>query len=110
MPSSPRGWTRWAFRILEAQAVPRGVKFGGAPGGDRRMTDSRETALSVKMLLEKSRNGYGGRGVRLLVRLYLGEEPWECFTESQKYAIRKTERRFRHELVSAGFLDPPAPR
>ena len=40
----------------------------------------------------------------MLVRLYLGCEPWEVFTESEKYLIRKTERRFRAALREAGFL------
>jgi hypothetical protein len=74
------------------------------PRGDYRLRDSKETALSVKILLERSANGCGGQGPRLLVRLYLGNEPWECFTESEKHLIRKTERRFRRALREAGFL------
>jgi len=77
------------------------------PRGDYRLRDSRETALTVKLALERSANGCGGRGPRLLVRLYLGNEPWECFTDSEKHLIRKTERRFRAALIAAQFLPDP---
>ena len=66
--------------------------------------DAWETAISVKTMLERSQNGCRGRGPLLLARFYLGAEPWEVFTDKQKYLIRKTERRFRAELVAAGFL------
>jgi hypothetical protein len=71
------------------------------------MRDSRETAISIKMLLERSQNGCRGRGPKLLVRLYLGSEPWQVFTDRQKHDIRKTERLFRKQLIAAGFLADP---
>ena len=106
-PSSPRGWIRYAFYVLESQASPFSKRFDDAPRGDPRLRDSRETAISVKMMLERSQNGSRGRGPKLLVRFYLGQEPWEVFTDRQKHDIRKTERLFRRELVTAGFLTDP---
>jgi len=47
-------------------------------------------------------------GPRMLVRLYLGSEPWECFTDLEKYHIRRTERRFRAALIAAQFLPDDA--
>ena len=107
MPSSPRGWVRYAFRILEAQSAPHSPRFDHSTRTDPRMRDSRETAISVKTMLERSQNGSRGRGPKLLVRLYLGSEPWEVFTDRQKYDIRKTERLFRRQLIEAGFLPDP---
>ena len=103
-PDSPGSWVRYAVRILEAQSAPHSPRLDHVPSGDFRLHDSKEVAISVKILLERSANGCGGRGPRLLVRLYLGGEPWEVFTESEKYLIRKTERRFRAALRKAGFL------
>ena len=107
MPSSPGAWVRYAVRILEAQSAPHSPRLDRVPRGDYRLRDSKETALSIKILLERSANGCGGRGPRLLVRLYLGGEPWEVFTDSEKHLIRITERRFRRELQAAGFLPIP---
>ena len=107
VPQSPRAWIRYAAHVLEAQSVPFSKRFDDPPRGDPRMRDSRETAISVKIMLERSANGCRGRGPRLLVRLYLGSEPWDCFTDREKRLIRKTERRFRRELVAAGFLPDP---
>jgi hypothetical protein len=72
--------------------------------------DSWETAIDVKTMLENSSNGCRGRGPLLLVRIDLGGEPWEVFTDKQKFLIRKTERKFRRQLIAAGFIPPPLPR
>ena len=104
MPSSPGSWVRYAVRVLDSQSAPHSPRLDHVPRGDYRLRDSKETALSIKILLERSANGCGGRGPRLLVRLYLGSEPWEVFTDSEKHLIRKTERRFRRELQAVGFL------
>lgn len=103
-PTSPASWVRYAVRVLESQAAAHSPRLDYVPRGDYRLRDSKETALSIKIMLERSANGCGGLGPRLLVRLYLGREPWEVFTESEKHLIRKTERRFRAELRRAGFL------
>ena len=111
MPSSPKGWVRYAARVLESKSSVHSGGFDYHPPEDPRMRgDSFETAISVKTMLERSRNGCKGRGPHLLVRAYLGSEPWEAFTDRQKHLIRKTERKFRRQLIDAGFLDPPAPR
>ena len=68
------------------------------------MRDSRETAISVKMLLERSANGCGGRGPRLLVEYYLSERSWFEYTESEQLLLAKTARRFAKGLRAAGFL------
>ena len=104
MPSSPGSWVRYAVRVLESQSSPFSARLDYVPRGDYRLRDSRETALTVKLALERSANGCGGQGPRLLVRLYLGSEPWECFTDLEKYYIRRTERRFRAALIASGFL------
>ena len=110
MPSSPRGWVRYAFRVLEAQSAPHLPRLDHAPRSDSRFRDSKETAISVKMMLEKSQNGWRGCVPKLLVRLYLGSELWDIFTDKQKHLMRKNERRFRRELVAAGLLPDPERR
>jgi len=104
-PSSPRSWLRWAARVLEAQASPFSPRFDHVPRGDFRLRDSRETALSVKILLERAsasctRNGVG---CKLLVRYYVVEAPWRSFSRREQRFIKKTAQRFAQALREAGF-------
>jgi len=68
------------------------------------MRDSRETALSVKRILEKVTNGNGAE--KLLVDYYVREASWWSFTEPEQAIIRKTTRCFAKGLREAGFLPP----
>ena len=102
---SPRGWLRWSVSVLESQSRPFSPRFDHLPRSDFRMRDSRETAISIKMLLERSANGCGGRGPRLLVEYYLSERSWFEYTESEQYLLAKTARRFARGLRAAGFLE-----
>jgi hypothetical protein len=107
-PSTPRGWLRWAAYVVEAQGRPFSPRLDGIPRGDPRLRDSRETALSVKILLERAsaactRNGVG---YELLVRFYLGDASWHSFTESEQAIIAKTARAFARLLCEAEFLPP----
>jgi hypothetical protein len=106
VPSSPRGWLAWSAYVLEAQARPFSPRYEWIPGTDPRMRDSRETALSVKILLEKSsaectRNGVG---VELLMDFYVREASWYSFTAREQRIIEKTARQFSRALMEAGFL------
>jgi hypothetical protein len=70
------------------------------------MRDSRETALSVKILLERAsaactRNGFG---VELLTDHYVREASWHSFSAREQRIIRRTERAFAKALREAGFL------
>jgi hypothetical protein len=70
-PSSPRGWLCWAAYVLEAQGRPFSARLDGIPGGDFRIRDSKEAAISVKRLLERCTNGDGG--AELLFAHYVRE-------------------------------------
>ena len=105
-PSSPRAWLRWAARVLEAQASPFSPRLDHVPRGDFRLRNSGETALDVKIMLERasakcSRNGVG---YELLVDYYVREASWHSFTQTEQRAIRKTALRFTEALREAGFL------
>ncbi len=108
MRSSARSWLRWAAGVLEAQASPFSPRLDHVPRGDFRLRNSRETALDVKIMLERasakcSRNGVG---YRLLVRYYVGEAAWASFSPREKKAIRKTARVFRCSLCREDFVLP----
>ena len=105
-PSSPRGWLRWAARTLEAQASPFSPRFDRAPRGDFRLRDSRETALSVKILLERAsaKCTSNGVGFDLLRRFYVEEAGWGAFTDFEQRVIAKTARAFAKALRAEGFL------
>lgn len=103
---SPRAWLRWAARVLEAQSSPFSPRFDHVPRGDFRLRDSRETALDVKILLERAsasctRNGVG---CKLLVRYYVVEAPWRSFSNREQRFIKKTARAFAEGLRREGFL------
>jgi len=102
MPQSPKGWLTWAAYVLESQARPFSPRYDHIPRTVPRMRDSRETALSVKMILEKVCNGNGAG--RLLVDFFVDEMSWWSFTESERWIIEETARRFAKALKEAGFI------
>lgn len=105
MPSSPSGWLNYASAILAAQSTTHSVRFDGVRS-DFRTADSRETALSIKMILEKSCNGTAA----LLVRHYVAGESFWSMTPHEQYLFRRGASAFRKALVAAGFLpDDPKP-
>lgn len=104
-PSSPRAWLLWAARVLEAHARPFSPRLDHTPRGDFRLRDSRETALSVKLILERAGKGDRGRGARLLVAHYVGEMSWHSFSPRERKLIAKIARRFRCSLCTADFLE-----
>jgi len=70
------------------------------------MNDSRETALSVKIMAERASakcSGNGG-GYELLMRFYAGDASWYSFTEPEQFILRKTIRDFSRRFREAGFL------
>ena len=66
------------------------------------MSDRRETAISVKMALERATDGNGAGN--LLMQLYVEEASWYSFTDNERWIMEKAIRRFRRELQAAGFL------
>ena len=78
MPESPRGWLTWAAYVLESQSRPFSAILERTPGTDPRLRDSRETALSVKMALERAAGNNGG--MELLLSLYVDDFSWHSFT------------------------------
>lgn len=106
MPSSPRGWFCKASYTLDAQARPFSPRLEYTGWTDRRMNDSRETALSVKLMAERASKACTSNGVgyELLMRFYAGEASWWSFTEHEQYILRKTIRHFSKALREAGFL------
>jgi hypothetical protein len=100
-PSSPSGWLRYASAILAAQSRTHSVRYDGVCS-DFRTADSRETALSIKLILEKSCNGTA----ELLVRHYVLEESFWSMTEHEQFLFRRGARDFRKALVAAGLIDP----
>ena len=68
------------------------------------MRDSRETALSVRILFERA--AAGGNGAGELVRDYLlDEQSWYSYSETERYHMEKLIRKFRQGLVAAGFIE-----
>jgi hypothetical protein len=73
------------------------------------MNDSRETALSVKIMAERASAKCSGNGVgyALMTRFYAGDASWWTFTEPEQFILRKTIREFSKTLQAAGFLPIP---
>jgi len=100
-PTCPRGLLNWAVYVRSSQSRPRPVLFEHIRS-DPRLSDSRETAISVLTMLEKAANGNGG--AELLLEAYVEDFSWYSFTESEQEIIKKTTRRFVKELIRAGFM------
>lgn len=63
MPSSPRGWFCKASYTLDYQARPFSCKLECDGWTDRRVDDSRETALSVKIMAERASHSVSGNEI-----------------------------------------------
>ena len=87
---------------VPVQERPFSRRYDGIPRTDPRMRNSRETALSVKMLLERVCNGNGAG--KLLVDFYVEEMSWWTFSKNERWIIEKTARAFAKVLREAGFL------
>jgi hypothetical protein len=92
--------------VLEVQSRPFSPRFDRIPRGDFRLGGSRETALDVKILLERgsaSCTRYGV-GYELLLVYYVREAPWSSFSDREQRIIKKTARAFEERLRQGGFL------
>lgn len=105
MPSSPRGWLNFAVSVADSYRRPFSVKLEYDGWTDRRLSDRRETAVSIIRLAEKSCNGNGGG--KLLMQFYCEDMSWYSFTDHDRWILEKTIKRFRRELQAAGFLPDP---
>ena len=101
-PSSPRGWLSWAVSVKDSYHRAHSARYDDSPAGDRRLNYSRETAISIIRMCEKSANGNGGAG--LLYSFYVEDAAWGGFTEPEQRVIAKTARTFAKALREAGFL------
>jgi hypothetical protein len=102
MPSSPRGWLCWAVSVSDRYGRPHSSRYEYTGVHDSRMNDRRETAISVKMALDRASDGNGAG--KLLTDFYVNEMSWHSFTDHERWILNKTIQRFRRELVQAGFL------
>ncbi len=78
------------------------ANYDDGPRRDRRLNYSRETAISIIRMCEKSANGNGGAG--LLYSYYVEDVAWTAFTETEQRVIAKTARAFAKALRAGGFL------
>jgi hypothetical protein len=101
-PSSPRGWLNFAVSVADSYRRPYSPRLEYTGWMDRRISDRRESALSVLKMAEKSCNGNGGG--KLLMAFFCEDASWHSFTETEQYHLRKTIRHFARELREAGFL------
>jgi hypothetical protein len=56
-PSSPRGWLSWAVSVKDSYHRAHSANYDDSPRRDRRLNYSRETAISIIRMCEKSANG-----------------------------------------------------
>lgn len=105
-PSSAKGWFLWSCYVLESQSRPFSPRYDGIRGVDFRIRDSRETALSVKILAEKASRTCTSNGVgyELLMDFYVREASWWSFSEKEQRIIEKTARAFAKALREAELL------
>jgi hypothetical protein len=108
-PQSPRGWITWSLAVRERRHSPRSgvLELGGR--GDRRVDDSWETAMSVLTLLERSSNGTGPGGARLVLDVATGALPWHGLSPREQDTVIRISRRFARALVQEGFLTDRGP-
>lgn len=67
------------------------------------MRDSRESALSVRILFERAATGGNGVG-KLVADFFLNEQSWYSYSETERYHMEKLIRRFARLLRETGFL------
>jgi len=77
------------------------------PPQDFRTRDSRESALSVKIIAERASKecSSNGLGYELLMDFYVREASWWSFTKREQRIIEKTARTFAKALRETGFLN-----
>jgi hypothetical protein len=105
-PTSAKGWFLWSVYTLESQSRPFGPRYEFIPSGDFRTRDSRESALSIKILAERASKecSSNGLGYELLMDFFAREASWWSFSETEQRIISKTARAFAKALREAGFL------
>jgi hypothetical protein len=101
-PSTPRGWLSWAVSVKDSYHRAHSANYDDSPRRDRRLNYSRETAISIIRMAEKSANGNGGAG--LMYSYYVEDAAWGGFTEYEQRVIAKTARAFAKALRAEGFL------
>jgi hypothetical protein len=94
--------------VLDAQGRPFSPSYEYTGYSDPRMRDSRESALSVKILAERASKDCSGNGdgYELLMDFYVREASWWSFTEPEQRIIAKTAQVFRCSLCAEWFLEP----
>jgi hypothetical protein len=106
VPTTPRGWAKWAYATIERLGAPRNINydFVGLGRIDSRTNTSRELAVSVLCLLQASGNGNGSA---LLTFDFLTKDfSWWSLTPSEQRAVAICLRRFQCSLCTEHFLDP----
>jgi hypothetical protein len=78
-------------------------EYTGIP--DHRLSDRRETAISMKMALDRATDGNGAG--KLLLDFYVNEIPWFVFSELDRAVLSRAIKRFRSELQRGGLLPDP---
>lgn len=101
-PSSPRGLLSWAASVTASSRCAHSPRYDDSPRRDRRLNFTRESAIYIVMLLERSANGDGGAG--LVYDFYTRDISWHAFTDEERKIMNRTIRIFRKKLVDAGFL------
>ena len=103
-PESPRSWLCWAVSVSDRYQAAHSPKYEYTGRTDQRCDDRRETALSVKMMLERATNNNGAG--KLLMDFYVNDVAWGSFTPNEQWYLSRAIRRFRRELIAADFLPP----
>ncbi len=104
-PSTPRGWLNFAASVTASYRRTHSARLENLGWTDRRVSDIRESAISIIRLLEKSANGDGG--ARLVFDFYTQDISWYAYTDHERYVMNRTIRVFRKNLIEAGFLPDP---
>ncbi len=107
-PASVGAWLLWSSYVLESQARPFSQRYEYQGKTDPRVRESREEALSVKMLAEKASAACTSNsvGYELLMDFYVREASYWSFTDPEKSIIRKTSKDLARRLREAGFIPP----
>lgn len=104
-PSTPRGWLNFAVSVTASYRRTRSARLENAGWSDRRVNDTREAAISIINLLERSSNGDGGAG--MVFDFYTQDIHWYAYSDRDRAIMNRTIRTFRKKLVAAGFLPDP---
>ncbi len=105
-PASVGSWLKWSAYVLDAQGRPFSPSYEYRGRTDPRCRDSRESALSVKIMLERASAAVteNGVGVQLLTDFHVREASWYSFSDPEKRIIRKVERDLRCRLCLGDLL------